>query len=398
MKRFAIVVIAYNRDRSLNLLLSSISHADYEGDTVDLFISCDLSNNSKVVEIANNFEWIHGRKTIVKHNEKLGLKKHVLKCFEFCEEYDAAFFLEDDLVVSNLFYIYGKQAAEFYDNEDRIAGISLYSLQKNWLNWCLRFEPQKTQYDTFFIKLGQSWGQLFTKKQWMRFKKWLSCNPIFIKDENNPDNINTWPDSSWLKFLDRYCIMNNYYFVYPYYGVSTNTSACGEHNYQIQVSDYQCELLSGNKRVFTFPSLNENLDCVKYDEYLNRIGLEQALNIQKDNLQIDLWGTKKSFLNKAEYYLTTKKIKNCELIKSFELSFRPIEFSIINDIKGEGIYLYKINNNKIKPRKRLNVKLLRYTFRISNVKGVFALSWNLFFLSIYRKVCGAFRKIWKIQK
>ena len=39
-------------------------------------------------------------------------------------------------------YHYAYNAANYYKNDNNIAGISLYSFQKNWLKWLLRFEPQ----------------------------------------------------------------------------------------------------------------------------------------------------------------------------------------------------------------------------------------------------------------
>ena len=51
-------------------------------------------------------------------------------------------------------------------------------------------------------------------------KKWLEDNPNFVRDEQNVPSINKWPDSSWLKYFDRYCFLNNKYFVYPYIKVN----------------------------------------------------------------------------------------------------------------------------------------------------------------------------------
>ena len=75
-----IVVVAFNRARSLARLLASLNNAVYEEDNVPLIISIDKGDNQDVLKTAEDFEWKHGQKTVVYQSENLKLRKHILKC------------------------------------------------------------------------------------------------------------------------------------------------------------------------------------------------------------------------------------------------------------------------------------------------------------------------------
>ena len=170
MKSFAIVVVCYNRVKGVSLLVESLKSANYENrNDITLIFSIDYSGSNAVKEYAKSVNWKYGNKIIRTFSERQGLKNHILKCGEYTHEYDIVAVLEDDIIVSDSFYSYGYKAANYYWNDDNIAGISLYSFQKNWLKWILRFEPMKTEYDTFFIKVAQSWGQIWTRPKWDAF-------------------------------------------------------------------------------------------------------------------------------------------------------------------------------------------------------------------------------------
>ena len=322
MKSIAIVLVCYNRLTGLKRLVSSIQKANYQGRTdITLIFSIDNSGSDTVETYAKEVIWEFGKKRIRTFDERQGLKNHILQCGDFTKEYDVVIVLEDDLFVSDSFFCYASQAAEFYWNDDNIAGISLYNFQKNWLNWIYRFEPMKTGYDTYFMRIAMSWGQVWTRPKWEQFKEWYSQNNTWKKDESVPEYINGWPETSWLKYHDRYCIETNRFFVYPYYSRTTN--------------DHQVEL-QYNKQSYIFPTYSEL--GVRYDEYMNRIGLEEYLSVDSEDVVVDLWGTKRK--DKSKRFLLTTEVLNYKVVRSFSLSLRPIEASIIESIQGNGIYLY----------------------------------------------------------
>lgn len=384
MKSFAIVVICYNRISGVKRLLKSLESVDYNGRTdINLIFSIDNSGSDLIENFAKDYDWNYGPKLIRTFAERQGLKKHILQCGDFTEKYDIVVVLEDDIYVSDSMYHYASQAVVFYENDDNIAGISLYAFQKNWLKWLLRFEPQHSEYDAFFLKVAQSWGQVWTKEKWGPFRKWLENNPDFIKSSSIPQALNQWPESSWLKFHDRYCIEKNKYFVYPYVGVSTNCSDAGEHSKKT-VTDHQVELMF-MKKSYHFPAFSN--DAIKYDEFMEREGLGKYVGISDDELSVCLWGTRpENTYNR--YILTVDKLPYA-CIKTFGLSLRPAETNVIYGFDGKDIKLYD-RAHKVKDKKKKNDFIrYRYSVRSSDYRTLIRFSFqmlSLAFEDLKRKV------------
>lgn len=374
MKSFAIVLVCYKRLSGIKLLLDSLERVNYAGrKDITLIFSIDNSGDQTVEKFARDYCWKNGNKLVRTFPKRQGLKKHILQCGDFTEQYDIVTILEDDIVVSDSFYQYAYQAAEYYWDDDNIAGISLYNFQKNWLRWILRFEPMKSSYDTYFIKVAQSWGQVWTKNKWTSFKEWLKENSAFEKSDKLPEYLNNWPETSWLKFHDKYCIECNKYFVYPYYSLSSNTSEAGEHA-NTSSCDYQTEL-QFQKTNFVFQPFSDK--SIRYDEYFEREGLEEYLGILTEDVFIDLYGTRKIDTSR-KYVLTTKKLKKVNAVKSFRLFLRPIEASIIYGISGEGIYLYYSSDYIKESRNTISHELMKYEMRTMDWRQLIVFSLKLF--------------------
>ena len=385
MYSFAIVLVCYNRLNSLKRLADSIKRAKYNKNVdVTLIFSIDNSGKTDILEYANSFEWVHGEKIIRTFETRQGLKNHILKCGEYTKQFDIVAVLEDDIVVSNSFFSFAYDAASFYFDDDNIAGISLYTFQKNWLKWEYRFEPMKNSFDVFFMRIAQSWGQVWTQKKWDNFMKWYENNVIFNQNSNLPSVLYGWPESSWLKYHTRYCIETNRFFVYPYVALSTNCGAAGEHSKDL-CSDYQVDL-QFDKSDFSFPLFDDN--SIKYDEYMNRVGLEKYININ-GNLLVDMYSTRNNFEG-FDYLLTTKKMKK-KIVKKFSLSYHPIETSIIFGQYGDGIYLYDLRideNNK----EKCNSDLLEFFLRVHQSKKMFKFSFRLLKKEMKKFLGAMFKK------
>lgn len=358
MRSFAIVLVCYNRLDGLKRLLHSLDLADYdERNDIHLIFSIDNSGSNEIKKYAEEYNWRHGEKHIRTFESRQGLKKHIILCGDYTSEYDIVVVLEDDIYVSDSYYRYAYNAANYYWEEDNVAGISLYCFQKNWLDWPLRFEPRRVgDSDVYFLKVAQSWGQVWTKRKWLPFKEWFIHNSDFSENiDDVPNYLLTWPESSWLKYHDKYLIKTNKYFVYPYISYSTNFSDAGEHSRFI-TSDHQVELIYGKKN-YIFTPFSESK--VRYDQYMNPECLESYLGVDKNDLCVDLWGTKPP--TDKRYLLTTNAMPY-KVVKSFQLALRPIELSVIYGISGEGIYLY---DTTVKGRlKRFNGKFNRYNYSV----------------------------------
>lgn len=336
MTKYAIVAIGYNRVNSIKRLLNSLLQANYCDDNVDLIISLDHADTSDVEEYAKSFLWPFGNKRVRTFEQRQGLKKHILSCGQFLNEYEALIVLEDDVIVSPSFYSYARETIPCYCEDQNIGGISLYSYDYN-VNARLPFIPESSNYDVYFMQYAQSWGQIWLKQTFLKFLKWVEKGN-FSYDESTPDYVNSWPDkSSWLKLHIKYCVDNNLFFVYPYKSFSTCFSDPGEH-VDVRSTLQQVSLVnSSNLNNFKLVAVTGG-DGVKYDAFFERI-------IPGDIL-IDLYGTKNHLRSKYQYVLTEEQL-DYHIVHSYGLELKPHELNyILNnscDNNHAGIYLYDLS-------------------------------------------------------
>ena len=335
MKKIAIVCVAYNRLEPLKRLVQSLEHAWYDDMPVDLIISIDKSNTDVVENYADTVKWNNGNFRVCKHVENLGLRKHILSIGDLLEnEYEAVVVLEDDIIVSPNFMRYVRQCVDKYYDDERIAGISLY---KSVINSDSRmpFEPLKNEFDVFFVNYAMSWGEVWMRKQWLEFRKWYNDNSAPFYLDYLPSNINRWSDKSWLKYHIRYCYETNKFFVFPYESLATNNDEAGTHVKKTRTIN-QTMLLSYSKLDYNLPTFDEQY--IKYDTFFSPLFLAKYLKVEENELTIDLFGKKKCMEYKR--YVLSLQVFPFKIVRSYSLFQKPFEQNVINDIKGEGIYLY----------------------------------------------------------
>lgn len=350
-----IIVVAYNRDTSLKRILTSLSRANYDNDHVRLVISIDKSNNPEVERTAKEFVWEFGDKIIRTFTKQQGLRQHILNCGDLAEEYDCIIVLEDDLYVSPNFYRFAKDAVRYYRNDEKIAGISLYTPHFNETAK-VKFEALKSDGDTFFMQVASSWGQIWTRGQWDGFRNWYNQHKDFdFRDDLNiPWNIRQWPETSWKKYFMRYLLEMDKYFVYPFISHTTNFGDAGTH-FKMNVSLFQVRMDYSKKPQYHFNELSES-DSV-YDIFCENKRLWKYIGLFEQELTIDIYQQKA--LVQTKYLLSTRRY-NYKIIKSFSLLCHPIEVNIIENIAGKVIFLYNTqstNTNFLSKFKHGNVLL-----------------------------------------
>lgn len=329
----AIVSLAYNRIDSLKRQLVSLEKAYYPTN-VDLVISIDKSDTAVVEGFADSYQWQHGRKTVVKHETRLGTRNHVLSLDYLFGSYDALVVLEDDITVAPSFMLYAQACLQQYNGDTRIAGISLYNFNINYQTE-LPFSPVKSQWDVYFMNCAQSWGEVWTREQWLRFKKWYSDHSGSFNISNLPQCLNEWPAKSWLKYHTRYCIEEDKYFVYPYYSLSTNNAEPGV-NQRTADTLYQSEMLMGKQEQYCLPTFDE---CpIRYDGFFNPKFLSESLDIDKGSLTVDLYGNVPN-TTYNRYVLSTRPLP-FKVVKSFGLELHPMEMNVLMDRGGNGLWIY----------------------------------------------------------
>lgn len=341
MFRYGIIVIGYKNSDGIQRLFNALNRADYGQDKVTLVVGIDYSEEPAVRKLAEEFEWKYGNKIIRCQPIHLGLKRHILTCGNYINEYglDAAAVLEDDVMPSCDFYQYMKAATEKYYYESDIAGISLYLLNYNF-NANKPFLAVRNGWDAFFMQYPQSWGQVWMKNQWNDFYKWYEENEEWDNGESCgngelPQNIKTW-EESWLKYHIKYCIVKNKYFVYPYVSHATCFSDKGVHTTE-STNRLQVAMPVGSMPKYHFPNWREGGVC--YDAFYENMDLYKYLDIPMNELMVDLYGMHAYTMRR--YLLTCRELPYI-CIKTWGSKLIPHDMNIIYDIQGKDIFLYDL--------------------------------------------------------
>ena len=370
MKKIGICIVAYNRVDSLKRLFQSLDNAQYD-QNVDLFVSIDKSDSLEVAEYSKSFDWRNGSYNVIEHPQNLGLRRHILKCGELLSDYDALVVLEDDIIVSPNFMSFTIQCVEKYYDVQDVAGISLYSYNTNYLT-SMPFNPLKGSCDVYAMNCAQSWGQVWMKNQWSAFMDWYKVNSEDFSSQSLPNDLNTWPKSSWLKYHTRYCIEQNKFFIYPYYSLSSNNSDIGEHVTK-KSNLFQSKMQYHIQKEYALPAFDEIV--IKYDGFFEPLFLASSLGISQSRLCVDLNGIKNRLLYK-NYLLSCKKL-DYKIVKTFARDYKPIEMNILMDNRGEGVFLYDTsitqkNNAKISLEaeyKNTYGYAFEHMFKIMGIRG-----------------------------
>lgn len=340
-----IAVATYNRPDSLERLLRSIQNALYDA-PVKLYLSVDGGCDNRTIEIVRNFEWSQGEKEIIFHENNIGLRNHILSLSAISEKHEGIIILEDDLYVSQVFYQYAQQCFDFYLHDQDIGGFSLFSHHYN-ATAQFPFYPLHDDSDVFFIQYASSWGQFFSRTQWVKFTNWYSKNRNLNLDHDTqlPPDVAAWPETSWKKYFIKFLIERNCYFVFPRQSFVTNFCDNGQHmkhseNYMQLPLQYQ------NKR-YTYKKIDESYSvydafCEILPDRLNRL----YPHLKNYDYETDLYGMKYLKNIQHQFILTTQYCYSS--ILSFGRKMKPLEANIIENIPGKEINLALVHDCKEK--------------------------------------------------
>lgn len=327
----AIVVVTYNRPNSLERLLKSIAGASYSGSDITLVISIDKSYDDITNSVAENFVWNFGKKKIIRREQHLGLKQHILNCGDLSNEYGSVIILEDDLLVSPYYYKYACEAESYYSDDKNIAGISLYNYQV--AESCFYpFQPIDDDSDVYFMQVASSWGQLFTKQQWNNFRKWYSNNPNLIHDPSIPEYLHQWGKHSWKKHYIHYLIDTGKYFVFPRLALSTNFEEQGTNSSSKSIFQVPVQL---HEKKYIFQNWDKSLAL--YDAWFEPKP-ELFKNLKDYDFEVDLYGSKPLNNTSCNFVLTSKQ--GVDPILGFSNELFPLANNVIIDLKGPEISLF----------------------------------------------------------
>jgi len=338
MDSFAVIIPCYNRLDTLKALLSSLERAHYcQG--VSLVFSIDNSGSDLIVKFAEKYNWRFGKKTIIHHKEKIGLRKNIISCGDLTKDYDAVIILEDDLLVSPSFFDYASAAYEFYKDNDIIAGISLYSYRMS--ENLHEFNPLTYGYDTYFIQWTSSWGQLWTKRQWATFKEWYNKKGEDITAIPIPDFVKTWTHS-WKKYNIAYLVDTNRFYVYPIESYTSVQPTLGTHVAEVKLNnDNIVPLCFGSKRNLIFQPYNAT---IVYDCFFEVKSLNVELDGETVTVDLNIYGNKTKDSITQRYFVSSKRLSNTKVFRKWGITTIPFETNIINSNEGDDLFLYDSNN------------------------------------------------------
>jgi glycosyltransferase involved in cell wall biosynthesis len=331
----AIIIPCFNREKSLLRLLSFLVGADYPSSNVSLVISVDGGGTRAVCLAAETFQWPHGPKEVIVHRRNLGLREHILTCGDLAERYGSIILLEDDLGVSRFFYQYAVAALGHFAKHPAVAGISLYKHLIN-VNCQRRFEPLDSGLGYYFMQFPQSWGQLWTWRQWREFRAWYDNARNREKRVDIPTFVQLWPESSWLKYFAKYVVDRQKFFVYPMKSMSTNFNDPGTHVDAVS-NTFQVPLAELCPRL----QVQAAEDPVRYDTYFEMDPSSfsrLAPGLPEEIAALDLYGIRDlDAFHDADLILTVRPCRR--YLKQWGFQLKPREMNIILNLSGSTISL-----------------------------------------------------------
>lgn len=267
-----IEVIANNRLKPLERLLSSLKKADYMGASVPLDIHLEANEATSLLDMVVAFKWPYGQKQVHLRHSRGGLINAVLESWYPASMDEMVILLEDDIEVSPFFYRWVihnldsmKKARKIHP---RVVGLSLYTPRvgelklprprMNFTNAMLK--SGQSAASAFHFQLPCSWGALYFPRFWRELRSYASLrqDPEFDTERFViPGSRSTGWSSSWKKFAIELFWSRGYSLLYPNFpnqsSLSTNHLEPGEHIASSPLmhlpKDYTVPLLSDHRTV-----------------------------------------------------------------------------------------------------------------------------------------------------
>lgn len=235
-------VITFNRLKSLQRLLLSLTNAHYNDDLVTLKINVEAGAPRELLDFVNNFYWPQGIKIVNVRAVPSGLVSAVVESWYPASDADFGLLLEDDIEVSPHYYEWLKLALRHISSSkmrDRIYGVSLYTPRVvEVTNPYMHFRPdiELAEYNSFSYlhSIPCSWGALQFPGPWREFHQYmqfrLRTNDSFLIIPGSRSN--GWK-GSWKKYYMELAWAKGLYMLYPNFrnqsSFSTNHLEHGVH-------------------------------------------------------------------------------------------------------------------------------------------------------------------------
>ena len=124
---FQIIILAHNRPDSLSRVLTSLTEADYGNDDVDVTVMLDRGRSGwydlEVLRVLDRFSWKFGNYSVILQQTHVGALQQWILAMNTSPS-KPLLVLEDNVVLSRIFYIFLKSAVSAYESL-QLAGFSL---------------------------------------------------------------------------------------------------------------------------------------------------------------------------------------------------------------------------------------------------------------------------------
>ena len=329
----AVIVIAYNRPKALERLLTSLAKASYsKEDAVPLIVSIDRSEggaSAGVARIARAFAWPHGPKEVIEQERHLGLVPHFLACGGLSAKYGSVVLLEDDLGVARPYYDFAVSALDHYEAEPRIAGVCLYGLSFNGFTHD-PFLPLDDGSDTFLLRLPYTQGLAFSAAQWQRFEEWSRQHAVSEHPNLHPSFLGFGRDE-WFPLLASYFAREERYFCFPRVSLTIAWGDAGTH-FDNGSSWFQTPVQLAAKP-YRFTDADGLAVYDGFFELLPDRLRSLSSHLPQLDFDVDLNSSKTLFNLQHEYVLTSRPVRRA--IAGFGLTLYPPELNVIEAAPGD---------------------------------------------------------------
>ena len=172
-----VIVLAFNRPKSLHKCLLSLSRVDFLNDSVSVHVWLDRHNvTGKVDEatynVAKTFNFLHGAYHVHVQPSHAGIQAQWINTWRpNINSNEIAVILEDDLTVSKFFWLWLKRAHEAYDARKDISGYGLSHPGISHLAGLTLDVP--SVHNVFLYKVICTWGFSPHRDSWREFQKWF---------------------------------------------------------------------------------------------------------------------------------------------------------------------------------------------------------------------------------
>ncbi|XP_060597005.1 uncharacterized protein LOC132750932 [Ruditapes philippinarum] len=251
-----IIVLVYDRAKSLQRLLNSLNEAEYASDIIKLEIWIDRSEDGSVDKItlqaAINFNYLHGDCEVIVHQHHVGIVGQWLTTWKpNITSNEIVVFLEDDVTVSKYFWKYLRMVHRKYDNRSDINGFALQGYSRTFsLEHNITTLRGPEDYTVFHFPVLGSWGFSPSTKNWKQFLDWFYSEDKSSFKPYVPGNIaSDWyeilssggkANTMWTMWHIYYAWKNNEYTLHCNFpenaGLTTNWREKGLHYSQTEGS------------------------------------------------------------------------------------------------------------------------------------------------------------------